>query len=74
MSTVTIATVNKYLKAAGHDERLCRGNGYFYFVDGEAHLWPSSSVYVYSLNQLSVGDWLAERDDLASKYRRPACA
>jgi hypothetical protein len=63
---ITVATVNKYLKAAGHDERLTRGKGYFYFRDGDTGYWPATSVYVYDLNALSVGDWLAERDELAS--------
>lgn len=66
MTTITCATVNKYLKAAGHDERLTKGNGYFYFRDGDTGYWPATSVYVCHVNQLSVGDWLAERDSLAS--------
>ena len=67
---ITVATVNKYLKAAGHDERLTRGKDYFYFRDGAAHTWPSTSVYVANLNDLSVGDWLHERDELAQAAKR----
>lgn len=69
-SQITCATVNKYLKAAGHDERLTKGKDYYYFRDGAAPTWPATSVYVADVNQLSVGDWLAEREELAKAAER----
>ena len=55
----TVAAVNRELKALGEAPRLRRGAGYYYF-DGDACSWPSSSVYVYRADELSVAEWLAE--------------
>lgn len=75
MSTqITVATINKYLKAAGHAERLARGKDYFYFHGGEAHTWPATSVYVAHVNQLSVADWVSERNELALAAERAGWA
>ena len=68
--SITCATINKYLKSKGHSERLVRGAGYYYFTGGGADAWPSASVYVCHLSQLSVGDWLAERDELEAHAKR----
>ena len=43
-TTTTPAAVNKILKARGHQERLVRGRGYYYFIDGNASSWFSSSI------------------------------
>jgi hypothetical protein len=64
------AQVNKALRAAGFQEELVRGNGYFYFVGGDAASWPSSSVLVYSITGLTVAQWIAERDLLAADSGR----
>lgn len=64
-----LATVNKALKAAGYAEQLVQGNGYWYFVDGDAAKWFSSSVAVYRLNELSIERWIDERNRLANDYR-----
>lgn len=66
----TIATVNKALMAAGHPERLARGRGYFYFYDGEASMWPATSVYVFNLDAFTAAEWVAERDELATAAAR----
>jgi hypothetical protein len=61
MSKVTVATVNKELKRRGIEERLCNGNGYFYFYNGTAHTWNSCSVYgVCYANELTVDQWIEE--------------
>jgi hypothetical protein len=52
-----VATVNANLKALGKNSRLRRGRGYYYF-DGDALAWPSSSVYVYRSDALSVAEWM----------------
>ena len=64
---VTINNVNLALAAAGHEEILVRGEGYFYFAEGEAGTWGSTSVYVYHLTDFSVKQWVAERDSLAAR-------
>lgn len=65
MRRVTLRKVNDALAAAGHPERLVRGNGYFYFIDGAAFEWYSSSVYVSHLNAFTVEQWIARRNELA---------
>lgn len=65
-ATATLRTVNSALRRAGHEERLVRGEGYYYFADGAAHTWPQSGVYVYRVGELSVDQWLAQRDALAA--------
>ena len=42
----TIANVNKMLKAAGREERLVRGGGYYYV----SNVAVSSALYVYRLD------------------------
>lgn len=61
--------VNLALKARGHHEVLVRGRGYWYFADGEASGWFSSSVPVFRITDLTLRRWLQERDNLASDYR-----
>ena len=53
----TLATVNKYLRSKGVKEKVVRGRGYYYFIDGNAYDWPSQSVYVYRASDISLGDW-----------------
>lgn len=65
-----VAEVNKALKARGVAEKLTRGNGYYYFRDGNTGYWPATSVYVYRADDLSVHEWVAERDQLAADSRR----
>lgn len=54
----TLAQVNAALKAAGRDERLTRGRGYFYFRGGAAMGWFTSSVYVGDVDAYTVAEWL----------------
>ncbi len=60
MPKLTSATVNKELKRLGFQERLVRGNGYFYFFGGNAHMWNEDSVYVQSADQLTLDQWVEE--------------
>lgn len=66
----TSVTVNNLLKALGHAERLVRGNGYWYFVDGDAMMWYSSSVPVCRITDLPLYRWAQERDHLAGTAGR----
>lgn len=57
---LTLKAVNKAIAAAGGKEQLVKGAGYFYFVNVGKHNAPSSGVYVYRLNQLTLQRWLHE--------------
>jgi hypothetical protein len=67
MAHLTLRAVNAAIKKAGGKEILVRGNGYFYFAEGEAHKWYSDSIYTMYLNDLPLERWIAEwkmrRDD-----------
>lgn len=59
-----VAEVNRELKRLGHAERLCAGRGYYYFIEGDAHTWPASSVNVFRSADLSVAQWIEEYNNL----------
>ena len=61
-----VSEVNRALKAQGVTIRLRAGRGYYYF-DGDALSWPSSSVYVYRASALSVAEWLHQFDALRAR-------
>ena len=61
-----VAEVNKALREMGKAEKLTRGRGYYYFRDGDAFAWPTSSVFVYRADQLTIKEWLAEYARLAA--------
>jgi hypothetical protein len=63
----TVATVNRELKRLGHEERLRRGKDYYYFAGGRANEWNESAVYVEHVWQLTVAQWVAERNRLAGE-------
>lgn len=67
MARVTAATVNKELKRIGAEERLVRGNGYYYFMDGTAHMWRQTAVYVCYSDQLTLEQWMEEYHRLKSE-------
>jgi hypothetical protein len=70
MQTTTPAAVNKILRARGHAERLVRGRGYYYFIDGEAEAWFSSSLACYRL--IGAPEKFADyRDMLANDPQNP---
>lgn len=57
---MTIAQINKFLADNGAQSELVKGKGYYYFSGKETNRWPSTSVMVNRLNQLSKQEWLAE--------------
>src|SRR6185436_4440844 len=62
-----VAEVNRALKARGIEEKLTRGEGYYYFRDGNAAEWRATSVYVYRADAFTVDQWLAEWSDLSGR-------
>lgn len=65
---LTTGEVSKSLRDAGHFERLVKGDGYFYFAEGEAQFWPDTIVAVPRITDLSLRDWLFEHGRLKAKY------
>lgn len=63
---LTLKKVNQELKALGAEEVLVKGEGYFYFSEGNSTDWQSSSVMVMTLNQLSLDEWIEEWKSLSS--------
>lgn len=60
MPRLTIAAINAEIAKRGGKEILIKGNGYFYFWEGDAPEWHSSSVYVFRLNDLTLDQWIAD--------------
>jgi hypothetical protein len=63
MSRLTLRTINAEIARRGGKETLVRGEGYFYFVNVGWRQEPSSGVYVYRLNELTLDQWLGELGD-----------
>lgn len=57
---ITAATVNRELKNLGVSERLVKGNGYWYFTEGNAHNWRSTMVLVNRVADLDLDSWMIE--------------
>jgi hypothetical protein len=57
---VTLKSVNDRLTELGHDARLNKGDGYFYFSGGEATDWLDRTVKVPTLSSLTLDQWLDE--------------
>jgi hypothetical protein len=70
---LTLKRVNKEIAARGGSAQLIKGEGYFYFAEGEANEWDFDSVYVYTLNELPLERWIQEwqyrRDEHAAKRK-----
>ena len=66
---LTFRAVNAALAAAGAAEVLAKGDGYFYFMEGDAHCWPATMVYVTRLNDLTVEQWIGEWRSLRADWR-----
>lgn len=68
----TLPKVNAALQAQGYDERLAfdRRSCYFYFYGGRAHTWTTSGVYVARVTQLTVQQWIDQRNKLAQTAAR----
>lgn len=63
---VSLTAVNSALKQIGADETLVKGKGYFYFIGGESTEWNQQSVYVFSIKELSIEQWITEYQNLKS--------
>ncbi len=66
-----LRTINNSLAVRGVKERLIKGNGYFYFSEGDASRWHSTSVYVNRLKALTLEQWLNEWKELSGNSKFP---
>lgn len=57
---LTLKKINNEIAKLGGNEILVKGEGYYYFAEGEAYGWYNQSVYVYRLNQLTLEQWIQE--------------
>lgn len=56
----TLKKINAELAKRGHNVRLARGDGYFYFRGGETADWAVNSVSVPSVSSLTLELWIGE--------------
>lgn len=57
---VTLKSVNDRLTELGHDARVEKGDGYFYFTGGGAAEWLDQTVKVPILSSLTFDQWMEE--------------
>ena len=57
---VTLKAIHDELQRLGHDVRLEKGDGYFYFCSGEANDWLDKTVKVPTLSTLTLEQWVEE--------------
>lgn len=70
-----LKTVNKKIKDKHYDVTLYKGDGYFYmefsgyyFAHGD--IFETRSIYVNSLNELTLDEWLEEAQELVNHVWR----
>lgn len=62
---VTIKQVKNMAKKYGLN--FHKGNGYFYFMHPTKSI--EGSIYVYTLNQLTLDEWEQEAKDILEKHK-----
>jgi hypothetical protein len=61
---ITLKAVNDRLTELGHNARLEKGDGYFYFSGSEAADWLDRTVKLPILSSLTLDEWLREFERL----------
>ena len=73
MTSLRLATVNRALRELGAEEQLFQGEGYFYFGEGDAYQWFTSTIPVFRLNHLTledyIGYWKRYKEEYESSHR-----
>ena len=64
---VTLKAINAELAKKGHQVRLEKGDGYFYFFGGEAADWLDKTVRVPKVSSLTLDQWIEEFRGLKKK-------
>ena len=57
---VTLKAINDELTKRGHDARLEKSSGYFYFFGGEATDWIDRTVPRNNVGALTLDQWIEE--------------
>lgn len=60
----TIKQVNDYLSSNGAEEKLARGEGYYYFYEGSTDSWSITCVPVPYVSSLTPEQWFEELEYL----------
>jgi hypothetical protein len=78
---VTLKAIHDELQRLGHDVRLEKGDGYFYFLGAEVNNWLDRTVKVPTLGSLTREQWVEEfnrlkklNEDLLSGQTKPSAA
>jgi hypothetical protein len=61
---ISLQAINDELRRLGHDVRLEKADGYFYFWSGEANDWVDRTVNVPTLGRLTLEQWVEEFNKL----------
>lgn len=61
---VTLKAIHDELQRVGHDVRLEKADGYFYFRSGETSDWLDRTVKVPMLSSLTLYQWVEEFNKL----------
>lgn len=68
---VTLNKINEAVRASGHNEQLVKGNGYYYWINGEAYKFREMGVYgVSHLNELTIEQWIADLETRRIEFHR----
>jgi hypothetical protein len=57
---VTLKAINDELNRRGHNARLEKASGYFYFFGGEAADWIDRTVPGTNVNSRTLEEWIVE--------------
>ena len=57
---LTLKTINSEMMKRGHNARLEKASGYFYFKGGDATAWIDRTVAVPAVNSLTLDQWMEE--------------
>jgi hypothetical protein len=55
-----LKVINDELARLGFQAQLAKGDGYFYFTQGEAADWLDRTVKARTINSLTLKEWIAE--------------
>lgn len=66
INMVTRSQVNKAITKAGVKAELVKGDGYFYFIGEDIKNGVSDGVYVYTVGELSLREWMVELAERAT--------
>jgi len=57
---LNLKVINGELAKLGYEARLAKGDGYFYFTEGEAADWLDRTVKARTISTLTLKEWIAE--------------